>query len=157
MRLQPWKPATLLKRDSNSCFPVNNAKFLRLAFYIEHLWWLLLQIPAMNSSCSEKLVFQKIASLIDNLKALLWKGTVPHNNYSGTNSKNLWVIPLNSFIPDRVALAAGWRTTYKLRCRDLLLLTCFVYINIYVASFFHSFVYNFFIDVCFSSEETKLT
>ena len=28
----------------HKCFPVNTAKFLRAAFFIEHLWWLLLQL-----------------------------------------------------------------------------------------------------------------
>ena len=26
---------------------------------------------------------------------LLWKGTVTHNSYSGTNSKKLWGMPLS--------------------------------------------------------------
>ena len=30
------------KRLSHSCFPLNIAKFLRVAFFKEHLWWLLL-------------------------------------------------------------------------------------------------------------------
>ena len=41
MKLQAFKFATLLKRDSNTgvwCFPVNIAKFLRKAFFIEHYW-----------------------------------------------------------------------------------------------------------------------
>ena len=29
------------------------------------------------------------------MKGLLWKGTVTHNSYSGTNSKNLWGMPLS--------------------------------------------------------------
>ena len=37
------RPATLLKKGLwHRCFPVNFAKFLRTPFYIEHLWWLLL-------------------------------------------------------------------------------------------------------------------
>ena len=32
------------KRLQHRCFPVNVAKFLRTAFFIEHLWWLLLKI-----------------------------------------------------------------------------------------------------------------
>ena len=31
-------PANLLKKDSNRCFPVNFAKFLRTPFFTEHLW-----------------------------------------------------------------------------------------------------------------------
>ena len=35
-------PATLLKKRLwHRCFPVNFAKFLRTAFFAEHLWWLL--------------------------------------------------------------------------------------------------------------------
>ena len=30
------------------CFPVNIAKFLRKSFFIEHLWWLLLNCPNPN-------------------------------------------------------------------------------------------------------------
>ena len=41
----------------------------------------------------------------------------------------------------RVAQVAGWRTTQKLNCRDLLLLICLVYINISEASFFFSVFY----------------
>ena len=38
-------PATLLKkRPWHRCFPVNFVKFLRTPFYIEHLWWLLLDL-----------------------------------------------------------------------------------------------------------------
>ena len=41
------RPATLLKRDSNTgVFPVNDAKFSRTAFFIEHLQWLLRFIKA---------------------------------------------------------------------------------------------------------------
>ena len=29
------------KRHQHRCFPVNIAKFLRIAIFIEHLWWLL--------------------------------------------------------------------------------------------------------------------
>ena len=36
------KPATLLrKRLWHRCFPVNFAKFLRILFLTQHLWWLL--------------------------------------------------------------------------------------------------------------------
>ena len=38
-------PATLLKkRVCQRCFPVNFAKFLRTPFFLEHLWWLLLEL-----------------------------------------------------------------------------------------------------------------
>ena len=37
------RPATLSKKRLwHRCFPVNFAKFLRIPFLIEHLWWLLL-------------------------------------------------------------------------------------------------------------------
>ena len=76
-------------------------------FCTEHLWCccsckkLLWKIAVPKNSCSEKKLFPKIASLIDNLKVLHWKGTVPHNNYSGTNGKNLWGMLLSSFILGR--------------------------------------------------------
>ena len=44
IKLQAWglRPATLFKKDSGRCFLRIFAKFLRTAFLIEHLWWLLL-------------------------------------------------------------------------------------------------------------------
>ena len=45
IKLQVWglRPSTLLKKRLwHRCFPVNFVKFLRTPFYIEHLWWLLL-------------------------------------------------------------------------------------------------------------------
>ena len=40
---QCLRSATLLKnRRWHKCLPVNFAKFLRIPFFIEHLWWLLL-------------------------------------------------------------------------------------------------------------------
>ena len=39
------RPATLLKRRFwHRCFPVSFAKFLRTSFFIEHPWWLLLEL-----------------------------------------------------------------------------------------------------------------
>ena len=41
--------ATLLKkRPWRRCFPVNFTKFLRIPFFIEHLWWLLLKLQEYN-------------------------------------------------------------------------------------------------------------
>ena len=51
-----------------------------------------------HSEYLHKIFYFVIATLIDNLKGLLWKGTVQHNNYSWTNSKNLLGMPLISFI-----------------------------------------------------------
>ena len=42
IKLQAWKPTTLSKRLQHRCFPVNIAKLLRTAFFIEQLRWLLL-------------------------------------------------------------------------------------------------------------------
>ena len=47
-------------------------------------------------------------------------------------------------ICERVILVVGRRITLKLSTRDLLLLTCLVYINISEASTFPSFIYNSF-------------
>ena len=38
IKLQAYVPATLLKEDWQSCFPVNFAKFLRTPFVTEQLW-----------------------------------------------------------------------------------------------------------------------
>ena len=39
--------ATLLKKSLwYSCFPLNFAKFLRIPFFTEHLWWLLLRVDS---------------------------------------------------------------------------------------------------------------
>ena len=32
------RSAKSTKRDSNKCFPVNLAKFLKISFFAEHLW-----------------------------------------------------------------------------------------------------------------------
>ena len=99
-------------------------------------------------------------SLTDNLKVCLWKRTVSQSNYSGTNSKNIWGMPLRPatlFKKETLAqvfscefckkisrtsilknickwllLVAGWRTTQKLCHKDLLLLSCLAFINISV-------------------------
>ena len=45
IKLQDWWPATLLKkRPQHRCFPVNITKCLRIAFFMEHLRWLLLKM-----------------------------------------------------------------------------------------------------------------
>ena len=50
IKLQAWRPATLLKkRLQYRCFPVNIPKFLRTAFFIEHLQWLLLLLYLLYS------------------------------------------------------------------------------------------------------------
>ena len=51
-------------------------------------------------------------------------------------------INFKSFVPMKKNL---WRTTKKLSRRDLLLLTCLVYINISVASSFSLFCFRFFL------------
>ena len=43
-KLLASKPANLLGRDSNTCFLMNIAKFLRTALFIEHLRWLFFQV-----------------------------------------------------------------------------------------------------------------
>ena len=43
------RPATLLKKSLwHTCFPVNLVKFLRSPFFIEHPWWLLLNLKLQN-------------------------------------------------------------------------------------------------------------
>ena len=48
--VEALRPATLLKKRLwHRCFPVNCAKFLRTPFFIEHLWWLLVNSLMKNS------------------------------------------------------------------------------------------------------------
>ena len=43
------RPATLLKKRLwHRCFPANFVKFLRTPFYIEHFWWLLLNLETLE-------------------------------------------------------------------------------------------------------------
>ena len=53
IKLQGLEPATLFKRDFNSGAILFFAKFLRTAFSVEHLQWLLLSVQ--QSTCSVKL------------------------------------------------------------------------------------------------------
>ena len=57
IKLQPWRPTTLLLIDSNT------GVFLPILqiFYMEHLWWLLVKVAVMKNSCSEKQLFRKKA------------------------------------------------------------------------------------------------
>ena len=44
-----FRPATLLKKRLwHRCLPGNVAKFLRIPFLTEHLWWLLLNFDAVT-------------------------------------------------------------------------------------------------------------
>ena len=117
----------------------------------DKLWW---KIAVLKSSFSERWLFWKIASPIDNLKGSdVWRRTVPHNNFSQTNGQNLWGMPLTSFI---FVTVTGRRTTQKLSRRNLLLLTCLVYVNIFLANSFTFFHLSLFIQICFGFDETKL-
>ena len=41
IQLEAWRFTTLIKRrPQHKCFPVNITKFLRIVFFMEHLWWL---------------------------------------------------------------------------------------------------------------------
>ena len=44
INMQDWRPATLLKRDSNIGVSPTFAKFLRTPIFTEHIRWLLLEI-----------------------------------------------------------------------------------------------------------------
>ena len=97
IKLPPWRPATSLKRACNTGVFLWILQILKNSFFIKHLWWLLLYAAVMKNSCLEKRLFRTIGSLKETLKGLLWKEHVLHNKYSGTNSKNLWGMPLSSF------------------------------------------------------------
>ena len=44
------KQTLLKKRLRHRCFPVNLVKFLRTAFFIERLWWLLLKVRTFHEA-----------------------------------------------------------------------------------------------------------
>ena len=79
MKLQAWKLATLLKRESNPVFFfVNIVKSLRTAFFIEHLRWLLLQkrwerdvLIFINIEIVGKLKYTNGLQLVTSLKSEL--------------------------------------------------------------------------------------
>ena len=53
IKFQASRPATLLKKRLwHRCFPVNFGKFLRILFFIEHLWWLPLDFQVLEFSLS---------------------------------------------------------------------------------------------------------
>ena len=63
IKLQNWRPATLLKRDlTQRHFPVNITKFLRTVFSNEHLRWLFLLFLTINQHkqfCLFSIFFKK--------------------------------------------------------------------------------------------------
>ena len=102
---------------------------------------------------SQSLFFNKVAGLrpATLLKKRLWHKCFP------MNIAKILRTPILKNICERLLLVAAWRTTQKLSRRDLLILTCFTYINISVASFFSIFYLRFFIHICFGFDETKLS
>ena len=76
--MNAYRSATLLKKRLwHRCFPVNFMKFRRTPFYIEHLWWLLLNAPDTYNE-----IFAA-ASLIrsDILNKNRWKFTGSYDDY----------------------------------------------------------------------------
>ena len=52
--------ATVLKKRLwYRCFPVNFAKYLRISFFIEHLWCLLLHLVRMQNRYARTFVFRR--------------------------------------------------------------------------------------------------
>ena len=83
----------------------------------------------------QSLFFNKVAGLryVTLLKKRLWHRCFPVNFV-----KRLRTPILKNFC-ERLVLVSGRTTTQKLSSRDLLLLTCLVYINISIASSFSFF------------------
>ena len=55
-------PDFIKKRLQHRCFPVNIAKFLRTAFFIEHLRWLLIKNDSFKGTNILKLKLVKICN-----------------------------------------------------------------------------------------------
>ena len=50
------------KRLQHICFPVNIVKFLRIVFFIEHLWWMSFGIHDLTSlSGHEQICFSRLS------------------------------------------------------------------------------------------------
>ena len=65
------RPATLLKKRLwHRCFPANFVKFLRTPFYIEHLWWLLLNLEFFEGIHKENVTLLE-TSLLKNYGNIL--------------------------------------------------------------------------------------
>ena len=65
------------KRLQHRCFPLNIAKFLKTAFFIEHLYWLLLFMLVLCSYFEEKAVLEYFDDFIGYINVFatryLWK------------------------------------------------------------------------------------
>ena len=59
-------------------FPVNLVKFLRTLIFIEHLWWLLLEISSFSGMLYERDVLKNI-KFIDKLKKTSSGGALSKN------------------------------------------------------------------------------
>ena len=77
-----------------------------------------------GKNLTQSFFFNKVAGLrlATILKERLWYRCFPINFTKKT--------PILKNMCKRLLLVASWRTTYKLNCRELLLLPCRVYINI---------------------------
>ena len=74
------RPTTLFKKRLwHRCFPVNFAKFPRIPFFIEHIWWLLLKIKRSlrgnTLTPSEKKIALKMYRS-NPPEMFLWKGVL---------------------------------------------------------------------------------
>ena len=115
-----------------------------------HLWWKENLIKHQKVSK----YYENDCSLIDNLKELPRKRTVPHYNYAVTNSINLWGMP------DSYSVELHWLQAGEPRRNWAAETYCFKPILPTLTSLqlvlFPSFIYNFFIHTCFGFDETKL-
>ena len=64
IKLQAWNPELYFKKIPTCCFPVNIAKFLRTAFYIKHLRWLLLSLINAKSTATTSIGFVLVSLLL---------------------------------------------------------------------------------------------
>ena len=91
----------------------------------------------------QSIFFNKVAGL------MLWHRCFPVNFAKRLRIPMVAVVRI---LMVEYLLIAGWRTTYKLNCRNLLLLICLV-----ASSFYFFNLQFFFIHICFGFDETKLT
>ena len=100
----------LKKRLYHRCFPVNFVKFLRTPFYIEHLWWLLLDRP---TQAYKHIMIGPAMCCKQNYKITLLKGLITDNKNLLCYSSLQPVFSKTTAVGSIIALRSN-KTTYFL-------------------------------------------
>ena len=104
VKLQAWRLQLYLKKRLRyRGFPVNFVKFLRTPFYIEHLWWLLLDRP---TQAYKHVMIGPAMCCKQNYRITLLKGLITDNKnllrYSSLQSCFSKTTAVDSIIADQI-------------------------------------------------------